>query len=118
MLYPQQPQALVFWCPTVGECRLAAFMYRAAPRKTPPTYGSLLGWHRHSEGWSWMTHVWLTDTTRTSLAQCAPFNALHAHNPMLAWEPYQADVPMIDQPCPDTAGVPGGSADMPHMPMG
>jgi hypothetical protein len=108
VLYPQQPQALVFWCPSLGECALAAFMYRAAPMKTPPTYGDLLGWHRHGEGWSWMTHIWLTDTTRTSLAQCAPFNGLHAHNPMLAWEPYQSDVPMVDEACPETAGVPGG----------
>jgi hypothetical protein len=117
VLYPRQPQALVFWCPSLGECSLAGFMYRAAPRKTPPTYGDLLGWHRHSEGWSWMTHVWLTDTTRTSLAQCAPFNALHAHNPMLAWEPYQADVPTIDQPCPDTARIAARSAEMHAMPM-
>lgn len=118
VLYPRQPQALVFWCPSIGDCRLAGFMYRAAPRKTPDTYGGLLGWHRHSEGWSWMTHIWLTDTTRTSLAQCAPFNALYAHNPMLAWEPYQTDVSMIDEPCPDTAGLPGGSGAMPDMPMG
>jgi hypothetical protein len=105
VLNPRQPQALLFWCPSIGDCRLAAFVYRA-PAGTPPTYGGLLGWHRHVPGGSWMTHVWLTAGTATSLAQCAPFNALHARDPGLAWEPYRADVPMIDEPCPDTVGLP------------
>jgi hypothetical protein len=51
-----------------------------------------------------MTHVWLTAHTATSLAQCAPFNALHGRDPLLAWEPYTADVPTVDEPCPDTSG--------------
>ena len=62
-----------------------------------------------------MMHLWLTADTTPSLAQCAPFNALHARNPMLMWEPYRPDVPMIDEPCPDTAGLhgpPGGMATM------
>jgi hypothetical protein len=104
-LYAPSPHALVFWCPSIGDCRLAALMYRVPPRGRPPTYGGLVGWHRHAVGWSWMTHVWLTATTRTSLAQCAPFKALRDRDPLLIWEPYQADVPMIDEPCPDTAGI-------------
>jgi hypothetical protein len=108
VLDPRQPQALVFWCPSTGDCHLAAFMYRAPARRTPPTYGGLLGWHRHHERAPWMTHIWLTNRARTSLAQCAPFNALHRHNPRLAWEPYQPDVPMIDDPCPDTTALPSG----------
>jgi hypothetical protein len=110
ILYPRRPQALVFWCPSTGDCQLAAFMYRAPARRIPPTYGGLLGWHRHHERASWMTHIWLTNRARTSLAQCAPFNALHAHNPRLAWKPFQPDVPMIDAPCPDTIGLPAGRA--------
>jgi hypothetical protein len=117
VLNPRQPQALVFWCPSVGDCRLAAFMYRA-PAKAPPTYGGLLGWHRHVGGRNWMTHVWLTADTATSLAQCAPFNALHERDPMLVWEPYTADVPMIDEPCPDTAGLDQGPGDMALSPTG
>jgi hypothetical protein len=111
VLNPRQPQALVFWCPSIGECRLAAFVYRAPPA-TPPTYGGLLGWHRHVTGGSWMTHVWLTANLATSLAQCAPFNALHARDPMLAWEPYKADVPMMDEACPDTTGLQQSPGDV------
>jgi hypothetical protein len=104
VLNPWQPQALIFWCPLSGECRLAAFVYRA-PRGMPPTYGGLLGWHRHRAHGSWMTHLWLTSDTVTALAQCAPFRALHLRDPMLQWVPYQPDVPMVDEPCPDTAGL-------------
>jgi hypothetical protein len=106
VLDPRMPQALVFWCPSVGDCTLAAFMYRA-PAKRAPAYGGLLGWHRHHPGTSWMTHVWLTPSARSALAQCAPFNALRAYNPSLAWEPFRVDVPIIDEPCPDTAGLSG-----------
>ena len=62
----------------------------------PPTYGGLLGWHRHATHATWMTHVWLTRSIRTALAQCAPVRAL----PALAWEPYVPDVPGVDEPCP------------------
>jgi hypothetical protein len=101
-LFPALPPALVFWCPSVGDCSLAAAMYRA---KDPPTYGGLLGWHRHFDHGRWMTHVWLTPSLHSTFAQCAPFNALHAHNPLLTWEPYRPDVPMIDEPCPDTTAL-------------
>jgi hypothetical protein len=117
VLNPRAPQALVFWCPSSGDCRLAAFMFRAPPRLTPPTFGGLLGWHRHSGHGTWMTHIWLTRRAMTALAQCAPFDAMQAYNPMLVWEPYQADVP-IDDPCPDTAGLAGGLDHTSGMPVG
>jgi hypothetical protein len=98
VLAPRRPQALIFWCPSVGDCRLAAFVYRAPARPRPPTYGGLIGWHRHSMTAPWMTHVWLTGAIRTALAQCAPVGALGR----LAWEPYVPDVPGVDSPCPDT----------------
>jgi hypothetical protein len=117
LLDAREPQALVFWCPSSGDCRLAAFMYRAPARMSPPTYGGLLGWHRHAVSGSWMTHIWLTNRARNSLAQCAPFNAMHARDPMLAWEPYLADVPMLDDPCPDTTGLHSGMGHVPGMAM-
>jgi hypothetical protein len=117
VLNPWRPQALVFWCPSIGDCRLAALVYRA-PAGTPPTYGGLLGWHRHVAGGGWMTHVWLTARIATSLAQCAPFNALYARDRRLAWEPYTADVPTIDEPCPDTAGPYQGRGDLAVSPSG
>jgi hypothetical protein len=104
VLEPRRPQALIFWCPSVGACRLAAFVFRAPPGR-PPTYGGLLGWHRHATHATWMTHVWLTGAIRTALAQCAPFRALQAQNPALAWEPYVPDVPRVDAPCPDSGAA-------------
>jgi hypothetical protein len=79
-------------------------MYRAPAKKMPPMYGGLVGWHRHQVTATWMTHVWITNTTRSAVAQCAPFEALHARNAQISYGPYRADVPMIDEPCPDTAG--------------
>jgi hypothetical protein len=109
VLEPRRPQALIFWCPPAGECSLVAFMYRVPADRRPPTYGGILGWHRHGLRGTWMTHVWLTNDTRSSLAQCVPFNAVTAFNPLVVFEPYRADVPGIDEPCPDTAGyAPGG----------
>jgi hypothetical protein len=99
LLEPAAPQALVFWCPSAGGCALAAFMYRALRRPLPPTYGHILGWHRHDPTAGWMTHVWLTGDVRTAFAQCAPFAALSAHNPALVHEPYEPDIPSLDEPC-------------------
>jgi hypothetical protein len=99
LLDARAPQALVFWCPGAGECELAAFMYRALPRPLPPTYGHIVGWHRHDPAAGWMTHVWLTDDLRTAFAQCTPFAALSARNPALVYEPYRADIPGLDEPC-------------------
>jgi len=105
VLEPRRPQALIFWCPSTGECVLAAFMYRApGDDPSPPTYGGLLGWHRHGPRGNWMTHIWLTGSIASSLAQCGPFNALAAHNPLIVYEPYKPDVAGVDEPCPDTAG--------------
>jgi hypothetical protein len=99
LLDPRAPQALVFWCPASGQCALAAFMYRALRQPLPPTYGHIVGWHRHDPTAGWMTHPWLTGDLRTAFAQCAPFAALSAHNPALVFEPYKADIPSLDEPC-------------------
>jgi hypothetical protein len=105
VLDPRRPQALIFWCPSVGECALVAAMYRAPAASRPPTYGGLIGWHRHGRHGTWMTHIWLTDTLAPALAQCVPFNALSARNPRVVYERYRVDVPGIDAPCPDTIGL-------------
>jgi len=104
VLEPRRPQALIFWCPPAGECSLAAFMYRVPADRRPPTYGGIVGWHRHGLRGTWMTHVWLTNDARSSLAQCVPFNAVTAFNPLVSYEPYRPDIPGVDEPCPDTAG--------------
>lgn len=99
VLAPSAPQALIFWCPSAGDCSLAAFMYRAPATPLPETYGGLLGWHRHGERGHWMTHLWMTGSLAPALAQCAPFDALNAHNPLIAYERYRADIPGLDEPC-------------------
>lgn len=104
LLDPTAPQALIFWCPTTGDCSLAAFMYRAPARPLAPTFGHIVGWHRHVPRGGWMMHAWLTGDVASAFAQCAPFNALNAYNPSLVYERYRPDVPGVDEPCPDTAG--------------
>jgi hypothetical protein len=99
LLDPRAPQALVFWCPGAGDCALAAFMYRSLRSPLPPTYGHIVGWHRHDPTAGWMTHVWLTDDMLTAFAQCTPFPALHARNPAIVLERYRADIPGLDEPC-------------------
>jgi hypothetical protein len=102
LLDPRRPQALIFWCPTAGECSLAAFVFRARPRTRPPLLGGILGWHRHARHGSWMTHAWLTHRARTAFAQCAPIAHLQAYNAAIVPEPFLPDVPEVDAPCPDT----------------
>ena len=104
LLDARKPQALIFWCPEAGDCQLVAFMYRAERGSRPPTYGGLLGWHRHDLGGTWMTHVWLTGDVTSALAQCAPFNAITAYNPLVSYVHYRPDIPDLDEPCPDTTG--------------
>ena len=75
LLDPRAPQALVFWCSSRDVYTLAAYMYRAPADSTPPTFGDLMQWHRHSDAGNWMTHVWIVPDTRAALASCAPFAA-------------------------------------------
>jgi hypothetical protein len=98
MLDPNAPQALVEWCDSHHALTLIGFMYRAPGDRMPPTYGDLLGWHKHGMDATWMTHVWLTAGTRESLATCVPFNALTSK---VTYTRYVPDV-HGDQPCSDT----------------
>jgi hypothetical protein len=93
-----RPKGMIFWCPSSGACSLAALTYGAPAGERPATYGGLIGWHRKSRRAGWTTRVWLTNGMRTALAQCVPFDALHARNPMLNWERYRAGG--LDRGCP------------------
>ena len=79
LLDPTAPQALVFWCSSEHAFRAVASMYRAPAGSMPPLWGGLLGWHRHTMGGTWMTHVWYVRHTREALANCAPFDALRSY---------------------------------------
>jgi hypothetical protein len=118
-LKPRRPRGLVFWCPARGECQLAAHVYRAPAGSIPPTLGGLLGWHRQSRRAPWSTRVWLTRATRTALAQCVPFAALHARNANLSRQAYRAAIPKLDAPCRASGGAPRpGPVDPPGGPPG
>jgi hypothetical protein len=104
MLDPTAPQAVIFWCDSKRMYTLVAFMYRAPGTMLPPTFGGLLGWHKHYMMGTWMTHAWITYTTRSALATCAPFNALHARLG-IHYQRYIQDVMGIDSPCSDTKGL-------------
>lgn len=105
-LAARSPRGLVFWCPAQGRCQLAAHVYRASAGNAPPTLGGLLGWHRQDRHAGWSTRVWLTRTTRTALAQCVPFAALHARNGSLSRQAYRAAIPKLDAPCSASGGAP------------
>ena len=79
---------------------LAAYMFRAASDSSPPTYGDILSWHKHSPRDTWMTHVWFNDRLREAFANCVPFNALRSSRGIMHL-PYMVDIPE-DQACSDT----------------
>jgi hypothetical protein len=109
MLNPAAPQALVFWCPRHGRCRLTTYMFRARAGSPPTTWRRLLQWHRHGPRGTWMTHVWLLPGTRTAFATCAPWQALErVHG--LRQQPYHDH--FNTEPCRDRdehdMSMPGG----------
>jgi hypothetical protein len=103
VLDPRAPQSLIYWCTAGRRCTLAGFMYRAPGDRRPPTYGGLLGWHKHhSRRSTWMTHVWLTRTLRSALARCAPWPFLERALG-IQQIPWREDVD-ADMACPAGAG--------------
>jgi hypothetical protein len=78
LMNPRAPQSLVFWCSSSNVYVLAAYMYRAPADSTPPTFGNLLQWHRHSDTGNWMTHIWIVPDTRAALASGAPPRRLNS----------------------------------------
>lgn len=75
-----RPESLVYWWPAKGDPVLIAYMYRMAPGAWPTYAKPLLGWHQHEMGGSLMTHVWLTRTLRSGIANCMPVPQLEAAN--------------------------------------
>jgi hypothetical protein len=100
-LDPTEPQALVYWCDSLGRWTLAAFMYRAPPTAKPPTFGGLMQWHKHADRATWMTHVWMVPDPRAAFATCVPFPAFERFS-IFSYEPYTPDT-HIDVPCSDVA---------------
>ena len=105
ILDARAPQALVFWCPSHGRCRLTTYMYRAPAGKPPSTWHRLLQWHRHSHDMTadWATHVWLLGHVREAFATCAPWPALTAELGLVE-EPYRAAE--HTRPCAEHAPMP------------
>jgi hypothetical protein len=100
-----EPQSLLFWCPTRGQCRLTTYMYRAPAGRPPSTWGDLLMWHRHhrTRTASWMTHVWLVKHVREAFATCAPMEALARDRHIGIETPISSG--RENQPCPRPAGT-------------
>jgi hypothetical protein len=109
LLDPKAPQSLMYWCVTKAQCTLLGYMYRAPAQSKPPVFGPMLMWHMHSNGRSWMTHLWLTGDVRSAFARCAPWPAFTKAFG-IAKMPWREDV-MEDHACPADGGA------MP-MPMG
>jgi hypothetical protein len=75
-----RPESLAYWWPAKGKPVLIAYMYRMRPGSWPSYAKPLLGWHSHERGGILMTHVWMTRTLRTAIANCMPVAALEAAN--------------------------------------
>jgi len=85
VLDPRRPESLVYWWPETGDPVLVGMMFRIWAKDPKPFDGQLFTWHRHFQNGHWgttaMTHIWLTDTLRTALANCFPTNALEQSLP-------------------------------------
>jgi hypothetical protein len=85
-LDPRRPESLVYWWPVRGKPVLVAFMYRYPAGRRPRFGAPLFGWHTHGPDTdNQMTHVWITRTLRTALANCLPVPALEAANRRFRW---------------------------------
>jgi hypothetical protein len=100
MLDPAAPQSLVYWCDSQRHWTLAAFMFRAPAEKRPPTFGTMIQWHKHGPTADWMMHLWLVPDIVSAYASCAPFPAMKKYG-MLSYETYRIDA-HIDTPCSDS----------------
>jgi plastocyanin len=83
---------------------LIGFMYRLATGFRPRFAAPLLGWHAHG-GRSQMTHVWLTGSLRTALANCMPVEALQAAILRYRFDPAGRPGSPESIPCPAAASA-------------
>lgn len=101
VLVPRRVESLVYWWPRRGSPVLVGFMYRY-PSNRKPTFGApLFGWHKHSRtADNQMTHVWMTGSLRTALANCLPVRALERANPRFRYEKPGTFGSHNSTPCP------------------
>ncbi len=106
-LDPRRPESLVFYLPPSGAPVLVAFMYRAETQR-PPTFGGLLGYHRHGTHPRAMpmTHVWLTGDLRSGLANCLPVEQLQAALPRFRYAGSRLVSGSESVPCAEHASAP------------
>jgi hypothetical protein len=96
-----RPESLVYWWPANRDPILIGFMYRAPLAAGWPKFAKpLLGWHKHGEGNTLMTHVWMTNDLRSAIANCMPAKQLEAANPRLHFEPAVQPAVLEARPCP------------------
>jgi plastocyanin len=116
---PRRPESLVWWRGRAAgaEPILIAFMLRAPLGAPPTTWGRLPLWHTHGRGRDQMTHVWLTRSLRTALANCLPVHALEAALPGLHLEDLSYGH-HIGQPCPRTRRSRAIAAAAPRVRVG
>jgi hypothetical protein len=110
----RRPESLVYWWPEQGEPVLVALMYRMPNNGVWPAFAKpLLGWHWHPNrvtgkaGSTAMTHVWMTGTLRSAIANCMPVPELERANPRFRFAPPAYPFSAGSAPCPaETSGTP------------
>ena len=111
VLDPAHPQSLVYWCGKDRSYTLAGVMYRAFPKRRPPTFGNLMQWHKHgaTSTATWMAHIWLVADPVAAFATCVPYRTFHDKHMVDYVKSLAAPG---DEPCSDTPGLaqPGGGA--------
>jgi hypothetical protein len=95
----RRPESLAYWWPRKGSPVLIAYMYRMPPGRWPRYAKPLLGWHAHERGGILMTHVWMTRSLRTAIANCMPVNALEAANRRYRFEEPRQGYSRESHPC-------------------
>ena len=103
----RRPESLVYWWPKQGQPVLIAYMYRLPNNGVWPSFAKpLLGWHWHSNpvtgklGSTVMTHVWMTGTLRSALANCMPVRELERANPRFRFSKPGHGLSHESNPCP------------------
>jgi hypothetical protein len=110
----RRPESLVYFWPKQGQPVLVAFMYRMPNNGVWPSFAKpLLGWHWHPNavtgkpGRTVMTHVWMTGTLRSAIANCMPVRALERANPRFRFAVPAYKYVHGSAPCPgETPGSP------------
>jgi hypothetical protein len=105
----KRPESLAYWWPAKGRPVLVAYMYRMRPGGWPRYAKPLLGWHSHERHGVLMTHVWLTRSLRSAIANCMPVPALEAAHRDYRFAPPRQGYSRESHPCREAKpeGAPG-----------